>query len=138
MNIGIKSVKLASSYHPRYFTIYTVFHFNKILSFLLLKSMPSPKSIESLLSTDSWLGDVNSYQIIFDFIYIFMLVKNNYHQHRDIYALVPDKVCRLFVFNLFRPNPGRREKIKLNFYFYISLWCLKRFYEYNMPARFSP
>ena len=77
MNIGIKSVKLASSYHPRYFTIYTVFHFNKILSFLLLKSMPSPKSIESLLSTDSWLGDVNSYQIIFDFIYIFMLVKNN-------------------------------------------------------------
>ena len=58
-----------------------------------------------------------------------MLVKNNYHQHRDIYALVPDKVCRLFVFNLFRPNPGRREKIKLNFYFYISLWCLKRFYE---------
>ena len=28
-----------------------------------------------------------------------------------------------------RPNPGRREKIKLNFYFCTSLWCLKRFYE---------
>ena len=28
-----------------------------------------------------------------------------------------------------RPNPGRREKIKLNFYFQISLWCFKRFYE---------
>ena len=28
-----------------------------------------------------------------------------------------------------RPNPGRREKIKLNFYFHISLWCLKRFYK---------
>ena len=26
-------------------------------------------------------------------------------------------------------NPGRREKIKLNFYFHTSLWCLKRFYE---------
>ena len=27
------------------------------------------------------------------------------------------------------PNPGRREKIKLNFYFHTSLRCLKRFYE---------
>ena len=27
------------------------------------------------------------------------------------------------------PNPGRREKIKLKFYFHTSLWCLKRFYE---------
>ena len=31
--------------------------------------------------------------------------------------------------NLFCPNSGRREKIKLNFYFRTSLWCLKRFYE---------
>ena len=29
----------------------------------------------------------------------------------------------------FRPNPGRREKIKLNFYFHTSLRCPKRFYE---------
>ena len=28
-----------------------------------------------------------------------------------------------------RPNPGRRVKIKLNFYFRTSLWCLKRFHE---------
>ena len=28
-----------------------------------------------------------------------------------------------------RPNPQRREQINLNFYFQISLWCLKRFYE---------
>ena len=28
-----------------------------------------------------------------------------------------------------RPNPGRREKSKVNFYFHTSLWCLKRFYE---------
>ena len=28
-----------------------------------------------------------------------------------------------------RPNPGRREKTKLNFYFHTSLWCFKRFYE---------
>ena len=27
------------------------------------------------------------------------------------------------------PDPGRREKINLNFYFHTSSWCLKRFYE---------
>ena len=26
-----------------------------------------------------------------------------------------------------RPDPGRREKINLNIFFYISLWSLKRF-----------
>ena len=31
--------------------------------------------------------------------------------------------------NTSRRNPGRREKNQLNFYFYASLWCLKRFYE---------
>ena len=29
--------------------------------------------------------------------------------------------------NRYRPNSGRREKIKLNFYFHTSLWCLNRF-----------
>ena len=33
------------------------------------------------------------------------------------------------IFNPSRPSLGRREKIKLNFYFYTSLWCLKGFYE---------
>ena len=28
-----------------------------------------------------------------------------------------------------RPDPGRREKINLNFYFHTSFWCLIRFYE---------
>ena len=28
-----------------------------------------------------------------------------------------------------RPNPGQREKVKLNFYFHTFLWCLKKFYE---------
>ena len=27
-----------------------------------------------------------------------------------------------------RPDPGRREKIIVNFYFHSSFWCLKRFY----------
>ena len=31
--------------------------------------------------------------------------------------------------NSSRPNLGRIEKTKLNFYFHTSLWCLKRFYE---------
>ena len=34
-----------------------------------------------------------------------------------------------FYFNPSLPNPGRREKIKLNFYFHTSFWCLERFYE---------
>ena len=37
----------------------------------------------------------------------------------------------LELFNPFRLNPARREKIKLNFYFQTSLWCLKRFYEHH-------
>ena len=37
-------------------------------------------------------------------------------------------------FNPFCPNTGRREKTKFNFYFHISLWCLKRFYEDLFPA----
>ena len=28
-----------------------------------------------------------------------------------------------------RPSAGRKEKIKLNFYFHTSLWFLKKFYE---------
>ena len=31
--------------------------------------------------------------------------------------------------NLSRPDPGRGQKINLNFYFHSSLLCLKRFYE---------
>ena len=27
------------------------------------------------------------------------------------------------------PDPGRKEKINVNFYFHTSLWCLKRFYK---------
>ena len=33
------------------------------------------------------------------------------------------------ILNPYRPNPGQSEKIKLNFYFHFSLWCLKRFYK---------
>ena len=34
-----------------------------------------------------------------------------------------------FYINPCRPNTGRREKIKLDFYFHASFWCLKRFYQ---------
>ena len=37
--------------------------------------------------------------------------------------------CPSYHLNPSRPNPVRREKIKVNFYFYTSLSCLKRFYE---------
>ena len=36
-----------------------------------------------------------------------------------------------------RPNPRRREKINLNFYFHTSLWCLKRFYE-SLKGLYKP
>ena len=36
---------------------------------------------------------------------------------------------KVVMFNPSRPKSGRREKIKLKFYFRFSLWCFKRFYE---------
>ena len=36
-------------------------------------------------------------------------------------------ILLLISINPSRPNLGRREKIKLNFYFHTLLWCLKRF-----------
>ena len=38
-------------------------------------------------------------------------------------------------FNTSRSNPGRREKIELNFYFHTSLCYLKRFYEGHTTFR---
>ena len=43
--------------------------------------------------------------------------------------VAPGISFQLFISNPSCPNPGRREKIKLNFYFHTSLRCLKRFYE---------
>ena len=44
-----------------------------------------------------------------------------------------DNILRQMVcfdgFNLSRPDPGRRKKINVNFYFHTSLWYLKGFYE---------
>ena len=34
-------------------------------------------------------------------------------------------ILDIFPFNPSRPNPERREKIKVNFYFHTSLCCLK-------------
>ena len=46
--------------------------------------------------------------------------KNIFHRKRF-------SVAKKTIFNPSHPNPGRRGKIKFNFYFHISLWCLKRF-----------
>ena len=43
-----------------------------------------------------------------------------------------------FSVNPSRLDPGRREKINLNFYFHTSLWCLKRFYEGLLKAFIKP
>ena len=37
--------------------------------------------------------------------------------------------CLLPFANLSRPDPGQREKINLNIYFYTCLLCLKKSYE---------
>ena len=37
--------------------------------------------------------------------------------------------CNNRALNPSRPNPGQREKIRLNFCFHTSFWCLKSFYE---------
>ena len=39
------------------------------------------------------------------------------------------KLISINAFNRSYPDPGRREKINLNFYFYTSSWCLKRFWK---------
>ena len=38
-------------------------------------------------------------------------------------------IMRSWFIKPLHPDPGRRKKINLNFYFDTSLWCLKRFYE---------
>ena len=55
------------------------------------------------------------------------------------YPLIRTRKLRTFLIAL-RPNPGQKEKIKLNFYFQTSLWCLKRFYEglMNVSKSFDP
>ena len=47
---------------------------------------------------------------------IFKIAINRFFRFQMYEILIPS-----------RPNPGRREKIKLNFYFLTSLWCLKTF-----------
>ena len=46
-------------------------------------------------------------------------------RHGFDYGFYSSKDLTINRLNPFRPNPGRREKIKLNFYFLTSLWCLK-------------
>ena len=47
----------------------------------------------------------------------------------NIYILMLRKQHSNFQLNFSCPDPGRKEKIKLNFYFRTSLRWLKRFYE---------
>ena len=79
----------------------------------------------------------------------YSLLKFGIFEHGDTYKLYPYKKCALLLvctfillllfilswegihnsINPYRPDPGRRGKIDLNFYFHTSLWYLKRFYE---------
>ena len=60
------------------------------------------------------------------FVNVFCSISGKYY----VNDMVIFSICSLYLsFNPPRPNPGRREKLKLNFYFHTSLWCLKRFYE---------
>ena len=55
-----------------------------------------------------------------------MLKKNEHSFLTEGWAL-SQKYANFF--NLSRPDPGRREKINLNFSFHTTLWWLKRFYK---------
>ena len=54
-----------------------------------------------------------------------------YHSHDFLKQnlIINISLPKIFINYPSRPNPVRREKIKLNVYFRTSLWCLKRFYE---------
>ena len=58
---------------------------------------------------------------------------------KQIYKLLDNEFDNTiqYFFNPSRSNPGRTEKIKLNFYFHTSLWYLKTFYEglYEAPQK---
>ena len=58
-----------------------------------------------------------------------LLLSNNTFSNEKIMIAESDKIMKVVVSNPnpSRPNPGRREKINLKFYFHTSLWCLKRF-----------
>ena len=53
----------------------------------------------------------------------------NCHYSTDIRSFSDHRSLSSETFNLSYPDPRRREKINLNFYFHTSLWCLKRFYK---------
>ena len=61
-------------------------------------------------------------------LFSILSILKSYLHSKILYMWIREYVKWLRL-NLSRPNPGRREKIKLNLYFHTSLRCLKRFYE---------
>ena len=70
------------------------------------------------------LGNGHSRQMFFSGI---LLLMNEWKIALKILLALANNFCQGL--NPFRPNPGRREKVKWNFHIHSSLWCLKRFYE---------
>ena len=94
--------------------------FSKFVSIVMLHSTVAfrqyqiywPFLSQSLTQKENWIK------------FLFSHVFTNFFMFRFYEGLE-----RYLHFNPCRPNPGRREKTKLNCYFHTSLWCLKRFYE---------
>ena len=61
--------------------------------------------------------------------YILNIISSHFDCIASVQASAPSETLMLLKTSINRPNPGQSEKIKLNFYFHTSLWCLKRFYE---------
>ena len=59
------------------------------------------------------------------FLFIYFKMLYSYH---GLLKTAPKQHSKNFHL-LFSHDPGRREKINLNFHFHSSLWCLKMFYE---------
>ena len=75
--------------------------------------------------------------------YVLYPLKLSKNQNFGLKTNVFDFVIKIliFYFEIYRVNPscsdpGRREKINLNFYFQTYLWCLKIFYDKGLHKTF--
>ena len=89
----------------------------------------------SKLPTISWTGLPSSFEFFFNGWITSLEMFAFYFSWMVGFSFLGGQfLCYSQSINPSRPNPGRREKITLSFYFHTSLWCLKSFYEGFMNA----
>ena len=106
---------------PFYFSLKKMF--KKLLSYSTETSSKEYNFFFSQVTIVN-LGNGHSRQMFFSGI---LLLMNEWKIALKILLALANNFCQGL--NPFRPNPGRREKVKWNFHIHSSLRCLKRFYE---------